>query len=78
MTLMALAMVAGYILNRREWNGGICRENGMQWEYFDTDSGGARGYVAGDRTCWIGWGVDSANNEVTNARHCGQKGKDHE
>ncbi len=37
------------------WNRGICKENGLSWEYFDTDSQGGRGYKAGDYTTWISW-----------------------
>lgn len=48
---------------RREWNDGICRENGQRWRIFDVDSQGGRGYKAGEgetqRVCWISWpGVD--------------------
>lgn len=67
--VMLIGAVAGYALNRHEWNDGICRENGQHWEYFDTDSGGARGYQAGDRTCWIGWPVDSPNNLADTGPH---------
>ena len=45
----------GRIAEKREWNGGVCRENGLPWEYFDSCSSGDRGYKAGDRICWIGW-----------------------
>jgi hypothetical protein len=50
---------------KREWNGGTCRENGLAWECFDVDSSGARGYkthsrVGGveRRVIWISYGVD--------------------
>lgn len=42
----------------QEWNGGICRENGLPWERFDTDSQGGRGYRAGNVYCWQTWGHD--------------------
>jgi hypothetical protein len=45
----------GYLRERKEWNGGVCKENGQQWKYFDTDSQGGRGYKAGDYCCWISW-----------------------
>ena len=46
-------------LDALTWNNGICKENGLPWEYFDSDSQGGRGYKAGGHTCWISWpGVD--------------------
>jgi len=57
---MLLLGLWGSIFERREWNGGICRENGLPWKYFDTDSQGGRGYKAGDRYCWISYpGIDT-------------------
>lgn len=50
--------IIGYVMERREWNGGTCRRNGLAWQHLDTDSHGCRGYAAGDETCWIGWPVD--------------------
>jgi len=43
---------------RREWNNGICRKNGLPWRNFDCCTGGDRGYQAGDETCWISYDVD--------------------
>ena len=47
---------------KKEWNGGICRETGTRWELFDINSQGGRGYVTrtGERkVTWISWpGVD--------------------
>lgn len=49
----------GSVSERREWNGGICKRNGIPWQYFDTDSQGGRGYKAGDCAIWISWpGID--------------------
>lgn len=45
----------GSISERREWNGGVCRQTGMPWEYFDTDSQGGRGYKSGDNVVWVSW-----------------------
>lgn len=46
---------------KREWNGGVCADNGLRWEQFDTDSQGGRGYKAGARYTWISYpGVDKA------------------
>lgn len=42
----------------KQWNRGVCRENGLRWVHFDTDSQGGRGYRAGDCYCWISWPVD--------------------
>lgn len=48
-----LGIFLAYSFERREWNHGVCRENGLPWVYFDSDSQGGRGYKAGDRFCWI-------------------------
>ena len=54
-------MISGMLASRREkhtWNNGICRNNGLPWEYFDTDSQGGRGYRAGEAYCWQTYGHD--------------------
>lgn len=52
--------VYGYTSERRVWNGGVCKQNGLPWQMFDRDSQGGRGYKAGGIYCWISWpGVDS-------------------
>lgn len=43
------------INERKRWNNGICKENGLHWEYFDTDSQGGKGYKAGDVYTWFSW-----------------------
>jgi hypothetical protein len=62
MEIVLLIMLIGGLfassIERREWNKGFCRENGLPWEYFDTDSQGGRGYVAGNIYCWQSWGHD--------------------
>jgi len=51
--------VAGYTLERRDWNNGYCARCCQPWRYFDTDSQGGRGYECGCRTCWISYpGID--------------------
>ena len=47
----------GWWSELREWNGGYCRDNGLRWVRFDTDSQGGRGYKAGDRYFWASWPV---------------------
>lgn len=49
---------ASYRHEKKIWNKGICRECNSEWEYFDTDSQGGRGYKCQcDKfhTIWIGW-----------------------
>jgi len=48
-------VVYAYKSEKSTWNNGICKENGLPWNHFDTDSQGGRGYKAGDRMCWISW-----------------------
>jgi len=57
--LLFLAPICiGIQLDRTSWNGGICKQNGESWEYFDTDSQGGRGYKARNYHTWISWPVD--------------------
>jgi len=59
--LLSVAVVGGVVVcaeEKRTWNNGICVENGLPWERFDTDSHGGRGYKAGDRYIWISYNVD--------------------
>ena len=50
----------GYTSEKKEWNNGKCKENGLSWSKFDNDSQGGRGYVAGNQYCWISWpGIDT-------------------
>lgn len=51
-------MLAFAYAEKRQWNGGVCRETGGEWQHFDTDSQGGRGYKSGDRTIWISYPVD--------------------
>lgn len=48
----------GYYLDKRAWNKGVCKKNGIDWEYFDTDSQGGRGYKAGDQYIFVSYRVD--------------------
>lgn len=46
----------GFSLERRDWNGGLCRWCGSPWVYFDTDSHGGRGYSCGEgHSIWISY-----------------------
>lgn len=42
-----------YFVERHNWNKGIDRKTGEEWEYFDTDSQGGRGYKSSLRRIWI-------------------------
>jgi hypothetical protein len=64
---MCSALLIAIHFERREWNGGICRKNGLPWRYFDSCHGGDRGYKAGNETCWISYNVDKSEvrlNEI--------------
>lgn len=50
--------VIGYIYDYIDWNRGICPKCGKEWEYFDTDSAGGRGYKCACRHIWISYNVD--------------------
>jgi hypothetical protein len=54
--LAILTMAACWWHDAYEWNGGVCRVSGREWQYFDTDSQGGRGYMDKDgNTAWISW-----------------------
>ena len=58
--------IAGYVCDRRSWNGGVCRDTGEPWVYFDTDSQGGRGYKSGENCTWISWpGIDRSSSTRT-------------
>lgn len=61
-TVIGILVMIGAIKTYREelkaWNYGVCRENGLPWTHFDSDSHGGRGYMAGDVYMWISWGAD--------------------
>jgi hypothetical protein len=67
--LLAIALLLcgalwAYRSERSAWNGGICKDNGLPWVRFDTDSQGGRGYRAGDQVTWVSWpGIDSLRCE---------------
>ena len=52
---VVVGMIGAFLLERREWNGGFCRENGKRWVRFDNDSQGGRGYKSGAYTLWISY-----------------------
>jgi len=53
--ILLLLCLYGSVSERRSWNGGICAKNDIPWTAFDTDSGGATGYYAGEETLWVSW-----------------------
>jgi len=54
----------GYFTEKYEYNNGICRKNGLPWEYFDSDNQGGRGYKSGNEYCWISYPfIDSRSNK---------------
>lgn len=53
--LVLITALIASITDRRKWNDGICKANGLRWEFFAKDSQGGRGYSAGDETVWISW-----------------------
>jgi len=56
--ILLAASIGVYFLYREEkaiWNNGTCKENGLKWVSFDTDSSGATGYRAGDTRVWLSW-----------------------
>lgn len=49
------AMVTAFLLEKRAWNNGISRHNGLPWRRFDTDSQGGRGYSDGQNIIWVSY-----------------------
>lgn len=57
--ILAVCFIFGWLPEKIRWNNGICKKNGLPWKIYGYDSGGARGYYAGDQTCWISYpGID--------------------
>ena len=66
--LLIALRTLGYILDKRDWNNGICRKSGKPWEYFDSASDGSRGYKDGTGNfTWIIYNLDKDYN------HYGEK-----
>jgi len=56
LTIIIIGCVVGYRMDRRIWNGGICRKNGLPWQVRDYDSQGGALLRAGNVTAWLhGW-----------------------
>jgi len=62
--VMIIGMIWCRAYEKKLWNSGICAKCGTEWEYYDTDSHGGRGYKCkceklSDRyRCWISYSVD--------------------
>ena len=60
--LVAIMLIGGLWerdREKREWNNGYCKKCGSEWERFDMDSQGGRGYTCDcGRTIWISYKVD--------------------
>lgn len=69
--LMIISVLIGlgiyvYVGEKRDFNGGICKACGSKLHCFDTDSGGARGYMCeacGRHSCWISWWIIDKNHK---------------
>jgi hypothetical protein len=57
LTIIVLALIIGYFLEKKAFNDGICPHCGKPLEYYDTDSQGGRGYICNhcDYGCWVSW-----------------------
>lgn len=56
---MLIMGIVGMILERKDFNEGICPRCGGKLEHFDTDSQGGRGYhcpECGKYYTWVSWG----------------------
>lgn len=58
LVLLGSVVVRAYYTEKRTWNNGICKSNGIKWKCFDMDSTGARGYKAGEEYIWISYWFD--------------------
>ena len=64
LTILSIVLVFmfSYLWEKRDWNNGICPDNGQPWEMYDQDSHGSRMYKSGnaDRMSYteISWPVD--------------------
>lgn len=58
--------VCVYVGEKRDFNGGICKACGSKLHCFDTDSGGARGYICEacrKHSCWVSWWIIDKNHK---------------
>jgi DNA-directed RNA polymerase subunit RPC12/RpoP len=54
---VAVAMIYGRYMEKKDWNNGVCSCGEGFWRSFDVDSSGTRGYrcTACGRHIWISW-----------------------
>lgn len=56
---LGFIFIFGYRNEKKLWNNGFCMSCKNEWEYFDTDSQGGRGYKCRCGGCiWISYPVD--------------------
>ena len=56
--IIGVFCICSYIVEKRDFNNGICKVCGNKLHYFDMDSSGARGYMCEncmEHWCWISW-----------------------
>ena len=72
--VLIMIMIAGMIIVRHlekvQWNNGICKESGLPWDWFDTDSQGGRMYTDHHGNfCDISYAVDCNYQPKDNTEH---------
>lgn len=59
LTIFASCGYIGYLIEKRQWNGGVSRMTGERWKFLTTDSSGARCYHDGrGNEIWISWNIE--------------------
>jgi len=57
--ITAVCSYISYLMEKREWNGGMNRKNGERWRFLTIDSSGARCYHDGvGNEIWISWNIE--------------------
>jgi len=72
LVVLFIGRAIGTALESQNWNNGYCYYCDSEWEHFDTDSQGGRGYTCDcgkkygeSRYIWISWhSVDKGGNKV--------------
>lgn len=52
-TVVLTTFLLEWLEQRKDWNGGVCKENRRRWILFSANTSAGRGYQAGSIQVWI-------------------------
>lgn len=58
--VVACLIIIGYVMEKRQWNGGKCPSCSMEWKVYDISATGGKGYQCPEcrKTLWLVWSHD--------------------